>query len=34
MRIIARSTLIDYYTKNPQAKSALESWFVFPQNFQ
>lgn len=27
MRIIARSTLIDYYSQNPQAKSALESWY-------
>lgn len=27
MRIIAKSTLVAYYTKNPQAKSALEDWF-------
>lgn len=27
MRIIARSTLVEYYTKNPQAKSALEEWY-------
>ena len=27
MRIIARSTLVEYYTKNPQSKSALESWY-------
>ena len=26
MRIIAKSTLVEYYTKNPQAKSALEEW--------
>ena len=26
MRIIAKSTLVDYYTKNPQAKTALEDW--------
>ena len=26
MRIIAKSTLVDYYSKNPQAKSALEVW--------
>ena len=27
MRIIAKSTLVDYYTKNPQAKTALEDWY-------
>lgn len=27
MRIIAKSTLVDYYTKNPKAKSALEEWY-------
>lgn len=27
MRIIAKSTLVAYYTKNPQSKSALEDWF-------
>ncbi len=27
MRIIARSTLIEYYTRNPQAKTALEEWY-------
>lgn len=27
MRIIARSTLVAYYTKNPQAKTALEDWY-------
>ncbi|MBP3757546.1 MAG: type II toxin-antitoxin system HigB family toxin [Prevotella sp.] len=27
MRIIAKSTLIAYYTKNPQAKTALEEWY-------
>lgn len=27
MRIIAKSTLVEYYTKNPQAKSALEEWY-------
>lgn len=27
MRIIARSTLIDYYTRVPAAKTALEEWF-------
>ncbi len=26
MRIIAKSTLVEYYTKNPQSKAALESW--------
>ena len=27
MRIIARSTLVAYYTKNPQSKVALEDWY-------
>ena len=27
MRIIARSTLVEYYTKNPQSKVALEEWY-------
>lgn len=27
MRIIAKSALVAYYTKNPQSKSALEDWF-------
>lgn len=27
MRIIAKSTLVEYYTKNPQAKTALEDWY-------
>ena len=27
MRIIAKSTLVAYYTKNPQAKAALEDWY-------
>lgn len=27
MRIIAKSTLVAYYTKNPQAKSALQDWY-------
>lgn len=27
MRIIARSTLVDYYTRNPQARTALEEWY-------
>ena len=27
MRIIAKSTFVAYYTKNPQSKSALEDWF-------
>ena len=29
MRIIAKSTLVEYYSKNPQAKSALEEWTCF-----
>lgn len=28
MRIIAKSTLVDYYTKNPLAKVALEDWYA------
>lgn len=27
MRIIAKSTLVEYYTRNPQAKTALEEWY-------
>lgn len=27
MRIIAKSTLVEYYTKVPQAKTALEEWY-------
>ena len=27
MRIIAKSTFVEYYSKNPQAKSALEEWY-------
>lgn len=27
MHIIKRKTLIDFYTRNPQAKDALEDWF-------
>lgn len=27
MRIIAKSTIVEYYTKNPQAKSALMEWY-------
>ena len=27
MRIIARSTLIEYYTLNPDSRAALEEWF-------
>lgn len=27
MRIIARSTLIEYYTLNPDSRTALEEWF-------
>ena len=28
MHVISRSSLIAYYTKNPQAKIALEDWYV------
>ena len=27
MRIISKSTLVEYYTKNPQSKTALEEWY-------
>ena len=27
MRIIARSTLVAYYNRNPQSKVALEDWY-------
>ena len=27
MRIIAKSTLVEYYTRNPQSKIALEDWY-------
>ena len=27
MRIISKSTLIDYYTRVPQSKTALEEWY-------
>ena len=27
MRIIAKSTIVAYYTKNPQSKSALQDWY-------
>lgn len=27
MRIIAKSTLVDYYTKNPCSKTSLEDWY-------
>lgn len=28
MHVISRSTLVDYYTRNPKAKVALEDWFT------
>ncbi|MBQ3324711.1 MAG: type II toxin-antitoxin system HigB family toxin [Muribaculaceae bacterium] len=34
MRIIARSTLVEYYTRNPQAKTALEEWYEKTKNAQ
>ncbi len=27
MRIIAKRTITDYYTKNPNSKKALENWY-------
>ena len=28
MRIITKSTLVEYYEKNPEAKTALEEWYA------
>ena len=27
MRVISKSTIVEYYTKVPQAKTALEEWY-------
>ena len=32
MRIISKSTLVEYYTKNPQSKTALEEWYEKTKN--
>lgn len=32
MRVIAKSTLVEYYTRNPQAKTALEDWYEKTRN--
>ena len=32
MRVIAKSTLVEYYTKNPLAKTALEDWHEKTKN--
>ena len=32
MRIIAKSTLVEYYTQNPKAKTALEDWYEKTRN--
>ena len=32
MRVVAKSTLVDYYKKNPQAKTALEEWYQKTQS--
>ena len=32
MRIIAKSTLVAYYTKNPKSKTALEDWYEKTRN--
>ena len=32
MRVIAKSTLVEYYTKNPLAKTALEDWYEKTKN--
>ena len=32
MRIIAKSTLVEFYTKNPKAKTALEDWYEKTRN--
>ena len=34
MRIIARSTLIEYYTLNPDSRAALEEWFQKTKRIQ
>ena len=34
MRIIARSTLVEYYTRHPAAKTALEEWFTVTKSAQ
>jgi mRNA-degrading endonuclease HigB of HigAB toxin-antitoxin module len=28
MRVIKRKTLVEYYTKEPKAKNALEDWYA------
>lgn len=28
MRIFSKSTLVEYYTKNPQSKQPLEDWYL------
>ena len=28
MRIFSKSTLVEYYTKNPQSKQPLEDWYI------
>ncbi len=32
MRVIAKSTLVEYYAKNPLAKTALEDWYEKTKN--
>lgn len=32
MRIISKSTIVKYYTDFPQAKTALEEWYVKTRN--
>lgn len=32
MRVIAKSTLVEYYTKNPLAKTVLEDWYEKTKN--
>lgn len=27
MRVVAHSTIVEYYQKNPQSEAALESWY-------
>ncbi len=34
MRIIAKSTLVEYYTRNPRAKQPLEDWFEITKKAQ
>lgn len=32
MRVITKRKLVEYYTRHPQAKTALEDWYEFASN--